>query len=288
MYFLQAQNIFGINPVVLGSSVMLALTFVVVAIALLNQRNTLKFDLTIKRIEEEKQNALLKASIRFQEEERNRIAADLHDDAGPLLATVRLYLNDNFVNQPKGEQLQAIYSAKQIIDEAIGLIRNISHKLMPPTLKNFGLESACSDLFQKINGSGVIKSTSRFHDYDDRLTPENEMLCFRVIQELVNNILKHSHAGFINLVQNASETKIFIRINHDGTGITQTQFEDLTFSSRGLGLRNIDSRMRVLGGKIEFEIDHTRTFYKITLELPKEGVTLELDKSSKKSKNAKG
>jgi two-component system, NarL family, sensor kinase len=288
MYFLQAQDIFGINPVAFGSSVMLSLTFVVVAIVLLNQRKALKFDLAVKRIEEEKQKALLKASIRFQEEERNRIAADLHDDAGPLLATVRLYLNDTFINQPKAEQLQTIYSAKQIIDEAIGLIRNISHKLMPPTLRNFGLESACSDLFQKINGSGVIKSTARFHDYTKRLTPENEMLCFRVVQELVNNILKHSHAGFINLVQNATEKSIFIRINHDGTGITQAQFEDLSFSSKGLGLRNIDSRMRVLGGAITFDLDETRTFYKITLELPKEGETLELEPTSKNSKNAKG
>lgn len=288
MYFLQSQNIFGINPVVFGSCVMLSLTFVVVGITLSNQRRTLLFDLALKRAEEEKQLALLKTSIRSQEEERNRIAADLHDDAGPLLATVRLYLNDNFINQPKAEQQQAIYSAKQIIDETIGLIRNISHKLMPPTLKNFGLESACSDLFQKINGSGVIKTTSRFHDYDIRLTSENEMLCFRVIQELVNNIIKHSSAGFINLVQNATERKIFIRINHDGTGITQTQFDDLTFSSKGLGLRNIDSRMRALGGKIEFVLDETRTFYKITLELPKEGEILELDKTSKNAKNAKG
>jgi signal transduction histidine kinase len=86
------------------------------------------------------------------------LQADLHDDAGPLLATARLYLNENLVNLDKTTQLQSIYNAKQIIDDTIQLIRNISHSLMPPTLKNFGLESAVNDLFQKISGSGSMNA----------------------------------------------------------------------------------------------------------------------------------
>jgi signal transduction histidine kinase len=76
---------------------------------------------------------------------------------------------------------------------------------MPPTLKNFGLESAVNDLFQKISGSGAINASCRFHDYRDRLIPQRELLIFRVTQELVNNILKHSHASFIHLTQNIAE-----------------------------------------------------------------------------------
>jgi two-component system, NarL family, sensor kinase len=270
MFFLQiTDSTLGKNPVAFGSTVMIVLTVVVVLLVALHQRRVINFNKKLIRFEEEKQVALLQASIRFQEEERNRIAADLHDDAGPLLATVRLYLNDNFVNQDKAQQIQAIYSAKQIIDEAIALIRNISHKLMPPTLKNFGLESATADLFQKIDGSGVIKATARFHDYKERLTSENEMLAFRVVQEVVNNILKHSDAGFIHLTQNVSGEKLYIRIHHDGKGIIQTEFEQLSFTGNGLGLKNIDSRMQVLHGKIAFEIDESKTYYKVTMEIPK-------------------
>ena len=94
------------------------------------------------------------------------------------------------VNLDKATQLQSIFSAKQIIDEAIQLIRNISHSLMPPTLKNFGLESAVNDFFQKINGSGSLNVNCRFHDYKIRLKPDKELTVFRVIQELINNILK--------------------------------------------------------------------------------------------------
>ena len=199
-----------------GTMGMLALAIGLVLFIIFHQRRVIRYQLQLKEMEEEQQKILLNASIRWQEEERQRIAADLHDDAGPLLATARLYLNENLVKQDISTQLQAIYNAKQIIDDTIQLIRNISHSLMPPTLKNFGLESAVNDLFQKISGSGSMNASSRFHDYRQRLRPEQELLVFRVIQELVNNILKHSNASFIHVTQNYNEYKLFIRVDHDG------------------------------------------------------------------------
>src|SRR6476620_289186 len=157
MFFLQSSETLGLSSVrVFGTSGMFLMAITLVSVVVFHQRRVIKFNKQLQKLEQEKQQMLLKASISFQEEERQRIAADLHDDAGPLLATARLYLNENFVNLDKQTQLQSIYNAKQIIDDAILLIRNISHSLMPPTLKNFGLESATTDLFQKINGSGSM------------------------------------------------------------------------------------------------------------------------------------
>jgi len=253
-----------------GTIGMLALTIGLIVFISFHQRKVIRYQQQLQRMEQDQQKTLLNASIRLQEEERQRIAADLHDDAGPLLATARLYLNENFVNLDKSTQLQSIYNAKQIIDDTIQLIRNISHSLMPPTLKNFGLESAVNDLFQKISGSGSMNASCRFHDYRERLKVENELIIFRVIQELVNNILKHSNASFIHLTQNTSGNKFFIRIHHDGRGLTQTDFEKLNKSNVGLGLKNIQSRLKVLQGKIFFEKDMSQTYYKVTIELVKE------------------
>jgi signal transduction histidine kinase len=270
MYLLQADST-GISRLMLiGTLGMLTLATCIIAFVIFHQRKIIRYQMQMKKLEEEKQQILLNASIRFQEEERQRIAADLHDDAGPLLATARLYLNENLVNQEKAQQLQSIISAKQIIDDAILLIRNISHSLMPPTLKNFGLESATTDLFQKISGSGIINASARFHDYRERLKVEQELLLFRIIQELVNNVLKHSNAGFIHLTQNSNNDNLYIRIHHDGKGIVQTEFDKLNESAQGLGLKNIASRIKVLNGRIYFEIDPSQTYYKITLEVPKE------------------
>src|SRR5665811_2126491 len=170
MYFLQANGSTGISGVLfLGTLGMFVMAIGIVVFVIFHQRRVIRYQLQMKQMEDEKQHILLQASIRFQEEERQRIAADLHDDAGPLLATARLYLNENLIHQEPAVQLQAIISAKQIIDDSIQLIRNISHSLMPPTLKNFGLESAVNDLFQKISGSGSMNASSRFHDYRERL-----------------------------------------------------------------------------------------------------------------------
>ena len=272
MFFLQAtSNNNAINMAMfLGTLGMLTLAIAIVGFVIFHQRKVIRYNNQLKKLEEEKQQILLNASIRFQEEERNRIAADLHDDAGPLLATARLYLNENLINQEKAQQLQSIFSAKQILDDAILLIRNISHSLMPPTLKNFGLESASTDLFQKIAASGSLNASARFHDYRIRLKADQELLVFRIIQELVNNILKHSNPGFIHLTQTISTNKMYFRIHHDGIGIVQSDFDKLNHSTQGLGLKNIASRIKVLEGRIFFEIDPSKTYYKVTIEIPRE------------------
>ncbi|WP_290791086.1 sensor histidine kinase [Flavihumibacter sp. UBA7668] len=272
MLLLQVNNSSANVSLVLffGTIGMLALTIGLIVFIIFHQRKVIRYQMTLQKMEQEQQKMLLNASIRLQEEERQRIAADLHDDAGPLLATARLYLNENLVNLDKTSQLQSIYNAKQIIDDTIQLIRNISHSLMPPTLKNFGLESAVNDQFQKISSSGIINASCRFHDYKERLQTDNELIVFRVIQELINNILKHSNSSFIHLTQNTNGNKFYIRMHHDGKGITQADFERMNKSSAGLGLKNIQSRLKVLHGRIFFEKDSSQTYYKVTIELNRE------------------
>jgi signal transduction histidine kinase len=149
-------------------------------------------------------------------------------------------------------------------------VRNISHSLMPPTLKNFGLESAVNDLFQKIGSSGSMKASSRFHDYKERLKSEKELNVFRVVQELVNNILKHSNASFIHLTQHMHNDQFVLRIHHDGRGLVQQDFDKLNKSAAGLGLKNINSRLRVAQGVILFEKDPSQTYYKVSISIPRE------------------
>lgn len=271
MFFLQATDNSSVSLVLfLGTLGMMILTIGLILFIIFHQRKVIRYQNRLQQMEQEQQKILLKASIKLQEEERQRLAADLHDDAGPLLATARLYLNENLVNQDKATQLQSIFQARQIIDDTIQLIRNISHSLMPPTLKNFGLESAINDLFQKISGSGSINASSRFHEYKDRLKAEKELIIFRVVQELINNILKHSSASFIHLTQNVHGDKFYLRIHHDGRGLIQSDFEKLNKSNIGLGLKNISSRLKVVHGNINFEKDTSQTYYKVTIELPKD------------------
>lgn len=265
---LQLTSGFGITMLIVGTIGMVFMGFMLIMVLVFQQKRIIAFNKMVQNFEKEKQELLLTASVKFQEEERQRLAADLHDDAGPLLATARLYLNENLVHQKPSEQLQAIFSARQIIDDTIALIRNISHNLLPPTLKNFGLDAALTDAFEKLNSSGSINASVRINSSNRRLEDQQELLTYRIIQELVANILKHSNSSFLHLTQNAQDNWVYYRIHHDGKGLLQKDFDNLAKKSAGLGLKNIQSRVDILKGRIFFEMDNTQSYYKITLEIP--------------------
>ena len=100
---------------IIGTIGMLIMAIAIVGFVIFHQRKVFRFNNQLKLLEEEKQQILLNASIRFQEEERNRIAADLHDDAGPLLATARLYLNENLVNQERAQQFKVFTAPNKLL-----------------------------------------------------------------------------------------------------------------------------------------------------------------------------
>src|SRR5215212_2171398 len=117
MYFLQgSSNATGISgPLFFGTLGMFLMAIGIVVFVIFHQRKVIRYQMQMKKLEDEKQQMLLQASIRFQEEERQRIAADLHDDAGPLLATARLYLNENLIHQEPAIQLQSIFIPSKLL-----------------------------------------------------------------------------------------------------------------------------------------------------------------------------
>jgi two-component system NarL family sensor kinase len=226
------------------------------------------FNAKLMTLEKKQQQLLLDASLRYQEEERKKLSANLHDDAGPLLATARLYLSDQLLEQDRETQAKTIAMTRSILDEAIGLVRSISHDLIPPTLKNFGLHSAINDLIKKIHGAGIVSATATFTSYEKRYSEEKELLIYRIVLELINNILKHSHASFIDVQQFWHQQHYRLLISHDGEGLTQQAFEQINNQPGGMGLKNIVGRIRLLEGTIQFEREPANNMYVIKISFP--------------------
>jgi two-component system, NarL family, sensor kinase len=264
---------FNVGFFLLGTIITLLITiaFFIVFI-IFHQRKIIRLNAAMHKLVEDQQRLMLDASLKLQEEERERFAADLHDDAGPMLATAKLYLNDTILDLPKQELRLSIANARSIIDDTIQLVRNISHSLTPPTLKSFGLESALTDFFSKLSGSGKIKASISFNDYTQRMTVEQETVVYRIIQELTNNILKHSAASELYLSQYKEEHTFYIRIFHNGNGMLQNQFEEYSANPHGLGLKNIHSRLQVARGKIMFERNEDEK-YQVTVAIPLQEVS---------------
>jgi two-component system NarL family sensor kinase len=235
--------------IVIGIAVILLMALSVIAFVVLYQRRVIRHQLEVKTLNEQKQLALLEASLQSEEEERRRIASELHDDVGASLSSIRLFLHktDEQSNSP------LIQQSKELIDETIKKVRDISHKLQPATLQMLGLYSSLHALAEIYNRSNGIKVEVKAEQSLSRLTPNTELHIYRIIQELINNIIKHSGAEKINISAFQSGEKLQFSLMHDGTGIAKENYADLLTKKGAIGLKNIENRLKFIHGAIEFE-----------------------------------
>ncbi len=197
------------------------------------------------------QKELLHQTLMTQEEERRRIAKDLHDDIGSKLNVLNLNLHRLDKVSKDNESLQEIVGEMyKIIDTSINTTRRISHDLLPPTLENFGLLEAIRELCDGINSAHPNLIDFRIVTNESKIEEKALALnLFRVIQELINNSIKHAHATKIELFLwfHPEHTEITYSDNGRGMAIEKLR------SQRGLGLKNIDSRLSMIGAEVKFD-----------------------------------
>jgi Signal transduction histidine kinase len=185
------------------------------------------------------------AIIRGQEEERKRIGLEIHDNITQILATARLYL-DNVTNSNQSELLDR---SRNMISLASGELRKLSHQLLPPT-PEFGLKQAMEDLTNRLSNNGVIEFEIKCDDFqEDLLTEDQQLTIYRILQEQVNNTIKHAQAtkAMISLLMPEDGEQIQLLVKDNGKGF------DLSEKKKGVGLRNIISRTRTYGGFVNVQ-----------------------------------
>src|ERR1051326_8223352 len=137
-----------------GTIVMLLLVFVIIFFVIIHQRKVIKYQLELKQINEEQQKKLIQAAVQSEEAERKRISAELHDDVGALLSTVKLYLNQIQPGDLKDEnKVGALRDSKELLNDTVQTVRNLSSNLQPATIKDFGLLSTLQNFCDKLNNS---------------------------------------------------------------------------------------------------------------------------------------
>ena len=206
------------------------------------------------------------AVLEAEETERRRIGADLHDGVGQLLTAAKLNLHalgEQLPAQTEGQQA-LLQNALDGVDESFKEVRSISHNLMPNALIKRGLAQAVRDFLDKLTPDGRLKINLEVVGLDrGRLEPTTENVLFRVIQELVQNVLKHARATEMTLqiVRHAEELTVLVEDN--GVGFDPAALGE----DAGIGLRNIESRMAFLGGRADFDAVLGRGTT-VTLEVP--------------------
>lgn len=189
------------------------------------------------RIEKEKND--LKLIINTQEKERKRLANDIHDSLGQELNALKMYINSLAVmDRQSPEYSSAVNTCKVILDSSVETIRNISFDLMPKALEEGGLLSAVEELVNRL--SVVSQIEYNFPDFKTVLKKDSQINTYRIIQEFINNSLKHSPKSLIKLHIAIKNRNISVSLKDDGVGFTM---ED---KKLGNGIFNIKNRLKTL------------------------------------------
>jgi len=150
---------------------------------------------------------------------------------------------------------------------AIKQVRGISHNLHSSILKEFGLNEAIRHFVEKITNNDLIFITTDLDDSYTTQANENDISIYRMVQELMNNILKHARPKKIHITSTYNHDALNISIFHNGKGLSHAQYEELKFNKQGLGLKAIQTRIILLKGEVSF--NHKPEGYYINISIPR-------------------
>ncbi len=234
---------------VMLSALLLILGLSLVSFYLLYNRYKLKQEARLQEELMQEQQMRTKAVLEAEENERQRIAKELHDGVGQLLSATKLNLNaaSNTTNESNAAQ-QKLLNGIELLDESIKEVRNISHNMMPAVLQENGLCAAIEDFIRKINQAGSLNVTHTIYNLQqDRFDKTAQLTLYRIIQEIFNNIIKHAKATKVNMECVGHDDEIVVIIEDNGIGF------DALAKKEGIGLKNIRLRVDFLKGN--FDID---------------------------------
>jgi len=201
----------------------------------------------IRQLEEEKKLTTAMSLVEGQEEERKRIALELHDGLGVLLSATKMQFSAIKGLSPENQSL--FERASQMLDQASGDVRRVTHNMMPGLLTRLGFFEAVGDLIDNINDmKGIEASCTITGDQENRLPENKEIMLYRVVQEMVNNTLKHAGASHISMNMKRTEHKLELQYADDGNGFDVDHV--LQSNGTSIGLKSIRSRTDFMGGKV--------------------------------------
>ena len=207
-------------------------------------------DRQITALHQERQLLATEAMLRGQEEERSRLARDLHDGLGSMLSTVKLYLGSargNLVLTPESAQLFG--RSIEHLDSSIQEMRRVARDLMPEALLTFGLPAAVQDLSETMQQAHPqLRVQCQVFGLEERLPQRTELVVYRLVQELLNNVFKHAQARQVIVQLTRHEQQVQVVVEDDGRG-----FDTGQPLAAGVGLRSMQARVDYLGGTLDVQ-----------------------------------
>ncbi|RCH55525.1 hypothetical protein DJ568_06430 [Mucilaginibacter hurinus] len=229
---------------IIGGLFIIALAFG----ALFYNRYKLKQDARLQAEVIRQQDIAAKGIIEAEERERKRIASDLHDGVGQLFSAVKMNMAGLFERMEFSSAREQTLAEKTLalVDESCVEVRGIAHQMMPNVLLKMGLVSAVKDFVNKIDAQ-KLRVAVETAGLNDRLDSDVEIVLYRVIQECVNNVIKHARATMLDIQLVNEDNEIAVTIEDNGRGFDTSDKEKF----EGIGLKNITTRIEYLKGTVD-------------------------------------
>jgi len=209
----------------------------------------------IRELEKDKQLVAVDSMLKGQEEERSRLAKDLHDGLGGMLSGVKFSLMNMKSNLIINHENVVVFERSlDMLDTSIRELRRVAHNMMPEALVKFGLDEALKDYCNNINSSNILHVQYQSFGMEHRLESNTEIIIYRIIQELFNNIFKHANASETLVQLLREQNRLSITVEDNGKGFDINDLE----KSKGAGWANIRSRVEYLKGKLDLHSDNNK------------------------------
>lgn len=195
------------------------------------------------------QEEAAKAVIKTEENERARMSQTLHDGVGQLLSALKMNLQALGEHAGLKDELIPVYNNSiSLIDESVKEIRNVSHQIVPNNVIRLGLGNALKTLVEKIDNN-KLKIHLNIEGVLQNIAPDTQLMVYRILQEIINNVIKHARANTLNILMAVSTNDLLAVVEDNGVGFDTNTLKD----GSGIGIDNIASRIRYLKG--QYQID---------------------------------
>jgi len=245
-YIIQKAKIAKQQFIIIGISIVSI--FIITILTLINKRKQYLLNTKMQSAILEHKSIAANAILEAEEKERKRIASDLHDGIGQMMSAVKMNLSGlaTKINWQNTHEKNLLDKSIALVDESCKEVRTVSHNLMPNALLKSGLSSAVKTFLDRIDHQ-KLKVHLYTEGLEQRLNNNIEIVLYRAIQEIVNNVIKHANANHLDISLIKDTDGINCTIEDNGIGFSPTKIQ------AGIGLKNIKSRIDYLNGTVEWD-----------------------------------
>jgi signal transduction histidine kinase len=233
---------------VIGLLVIILLVIILVSLRMKAKKNRIIAEQKIQKLEDEKKLMAAQSILVGQEKERERIAQELHDGIGVLLSTASIHFS-SVESKTDKETSEMLKKANKLLKDASKEVRQISHNMMPGVLSKFGLQEAIEDIFEDVEDAGDMQVNLDIALGKGRLPENVEIMIYRIVQEMLNNTLKHARASVVSMTLLKKDNHLVIEYKDNGAGFDETKLP----KDKNLGLLGIRTRAEYLGGSVDMK-----------------------------------